>query len=230
MAARFTTFLLSIAASMSAMGAAADTAGDADRGGRIFKKCAGCHMLGEKARNRVGPVLNNIMMARAGRVADFRYSKAMIAAGEDGLHWTAETLDAFLAAPKNYVPGTKMSYRGLREAEDRADIIAYLATFSADEMAVRVDAEFTVAPEILALEGDIAYGEYLSSECTTCHQSDGENDGIPGIVGWSTDVFVTAMHAYREKHRDNPVMQLVAGRLADDEIAALALYFSSLGE
>ena len=82
--------------------------------------------------------------------------------------------------------------------------------------------------EILAIEGDLEYGEYLASECTTCHQADGGNDGIPSIVGWETDDFVTAMHAYKQKHRDNPVMQMVTGRLANDEIAALAAYFKSL--
>lgn len=91
-------------------------------------------------------------------------------------------------------------------------------------------ATFTVAPEILSLEGDIAYGEYLASECTTCHQVSGANDGIPGIVGWETEDFVIAMHAYRSKHRENPVMQMITGRLADDEIAALASYFKSLSE
>ena len=88
--------------------------------------------------------------------------------------------------------------------------------------------EFSVAAEILAIPGDLEYGEYLASECTTCHQADGGNDGIPGIVGWQTDDFVTAMHAYKEKHRDNPVMQMVTSRLANDEIAALAAYFNSL--
>ncbi|MEO9819354.1 MAG: hypothetical protein ABJF79_03265, partial [Paracoccaceae bacterium] len=58
--------------------------------------------------------------------------------------------------------------------------------------------------------------------------SNGENDGIPGIVGWETEDFVTAMHAYKGKHRDNQVMQMVTGRLANDEIAALAAYFKSL--
>jgi cytochrome c len=82
----------------------------------------------------------------------------------------------------------------------------------------------------LAIEGDFDYGEYLASECTTCHQASGGNDGIPSIIGWETEDFVTAMHAYKQKHRENPVMQLVAGRLADDEIAALAVYFKSLLE
>lgn len=94
--------------------------------------------------------------------------------------------------------------------------------------AVPSEPEFSVAAAVLAIEGDVEYGEYLASECTTCHQVNGTNDGIPSIVGWETDDFVTAMHAYKEKHRDNPVMQMVTGRLSNDEIAALAAYFKGL--
>lgn len=185
-------------------------------------------MVGPEARNRVGPPLNNIMSARAGGVAGFKYSKAMKTAADDGLHWTPETLEEFLEAPKAIIPKTKMSFRGLKSEEDRVDLIAYLATFSGGSLAAQVDEGFSVSAEILAIEGDLEYGEYLASECATCHQSDPDNDGIPGIVGWETEDFVTAMHAYREKHRENPVMQLVTGRLANDEIAALATYFKSL--
>lgn len=89
---------------------------------------------------------------------------------------------------------------------------------------------FTVASEVLAIPGDVEYGEYLASECTSCHQTNANSDGIPVIIGWEEDAFVTAMHAYREKHRDNPVMQMIAGRLGDEEIAALASYFKTIGE
>lgn len=221
-------FSLSVAASIYTMGAAAEIPGDPERGAQVYKKCSSCHMVGSEARNRVGPPLNKIMSARAGGVADFKYSKAMKAAADDGLHWTPETLDTFLEAPKAVIPKTKMSFRGLKSKEDRIDLIAYLATFSGGSRAAQVDVGFTVSSEILALEGDLEYGEYLASECTTCHQSDGDNDGIPGIIGWETEDFVTAMHAYKEKHRENPVMQMVTGRLANDEIAALAAYFKSL--
>jgi cytochrome c len=85
-----------------------------------------------------------------------------------------------------------------------------------------------VDPAILAIKGDPAYGEYLSSECTTCHQVDGSDQGIPSVTGWPTEDFVVAMHAYREKLRPHPVMQMMAGRLSDDEIAALAAYFETL--
>ena len=214
--------------SLTAAAAVADVTGDPDHGQQVFKKCATCHMVGPKARNRVGPVLNNILSARAAGVAGYRYSKAMQAAGKDGLHWTPETLDSFLENPRGTIPGTKMSFRGLTSDADRTDVIAYLATFSGAEMAAKVDAGFAVSADLLALEGDAEYGEYLSSECTTCHQADGDNDGIPGIIGWETAAFVTAMHAYKQKHRDNQVMQMLTARLGDEEIAALAAYFNGL--
>ncbi len=90
---------------------------------------------------------------------------------------------------------------------------------------------FEVSDAVLAIPGDVEYGEYLASECTSCHQTTADSDGgIPVIIGWEEAAFVTAMHAYREKHRENPVMQMIAGRLGDEEIAALASYFKTLDE
>ena len=83
-------------------------------------------------------------------------------------------------------------------------------------------------PAILALKGDPEYGEYLANECLTCHQSDGSAEGIPSITHWPEEDFVVAMHAYKRKIRPHPVMQMMAGRLNDDEIAALAAYFKDL--
>lgn len=77
--------------------------------------------------------------------------------------------------------------------------------------------------------GDRALGEYLSSECTSCHQSSGKQvGGIPAIVGHPAEQFVALMNAYRERQRDNQVMQAVAARLSSEEIAALAAYYESL--
>lgn len=224
----FKWFSLSVAASVLVTGAAAEITGDPERGRQVYKKCASCHMVGPDARKRVGPVLNRILSARAGSVPDFKYSKGLKAAGDDGLHWTPEALDTFLQDPKQMVPRTKMSFRGLKSEADRVDVIAYLATFSGGAMAAQVDGGFVVSADILALEGDVEYGEYLSSECTTCHQASGSDDGIPAIVGWETADFATAMHAYKEKNREHPVMQMVTNRLSNEEIAALAAYFKSL--
>jgi cytochrome c553 len=77
--------------------------------------------------------------------------------------------------------------------------------------------------------GDRAFGEYLSGECVTCHQTSGRSPtGIPSIVAWPDDQFIAVLKSYKEKHRDNPVMQVIAGRLSDEEMAALAAYFGSL--
>lgn len=221
------TFAALIALGFSA---SAISASDIERGKSVFKKCKACHMVGADAKKRSGPVLNNILNAKAAGSADFKYSPAMIDAAANGLHWTPENLDAYLTKPKEFLPKTKMSFRGLTAEGDRSAVIAYLSSFSGADMAVKVDEGFTVAAEVLALEGDVEYGEYLSSECVTCHKLNGDNDGIPGIVGWDTEPFVVAMHAYRAKHRENEVMQLVSGRLSDEEIAALAAYFKGLQE
>jgi cytochrome c len=76
--------------------------------------------------------------------------------------------------------------------------------------------------------GDRALGEYLSTECVTCHQLSGAYQGIPPIIGWPEDSFIGIMNEYRSKRRSNPVMETIAGRYSNEEIAALAAYFGSL--
>ena len=214
------------------LSAAAADAGDPERGAALWKKCKTCHQIGEGAENRVGPVLTDVIGRAAGAVEGFHYSKAMQAAGAGGLVWDVETLDKFLAEPKAVVDQTRMSFRGLRDAGDRADLIAFLQTNSAgDPPAAGTEdpaAEIVVDPAVLALQGDRDYGEYLSSECLTCHQATGKDDGIPSITGWPAENFVIALHAYKQKVRAHPVMQMMAGRLSDEEIAALAAYFQTL--
>jgi len=70
------------------------------------------------------------------------------------------------------------------------------------------------------------YGIYLSSECTSCHQLDGSYDGIPSITGWSEEHFVDVLKSYRSGQRSHQIMQNVARSLADEEMAALARFFS----
>ena len=79
-----------------------------------------------------------------------------------------------------------------------------------------------------ASAGDRAFGEFLSSECVTCHQLSGRYEGIPPIVGWPDATFVEVMNDYRARKRANPVMQTIASRLSDEEVAALAAYFGSI--
>lgn len=221
-------FLLTSAVAVYPLATAAESFGDAEKGAKVFRKCKACHQVGPDAKHKVGPALENIVNAPIAKGEGFKYSDALRALGADGRIWDTENLDAFLKKPKDFAKGTKMSFAGLKKEKDRANLIAFLASHTAS--AVDESPEFAVAPEVLALEGDLEYGEYLASECTTCHRADGSSEGMPVIVGWPKEDFVTAMHAYREKHRENPVMQMVSGRLSNDEIAALAAYFNSLGE
>ena len=82
------------------------------------------------------------------------------------------------------------------------------------------------APQTQA--ADPAFGEYLSGECTACHRKDGQETGIPAIIGWPEDQFIAALRSYQAKRRSNPVMQTIAARLSDAELEALAAYYGSL--
>jgi cytochrome c len=83
-------------------------------------------------------------------------------------------------------------------------------------------------PAALLQDGDPEYGEYLSGECTTCHKQSEDFDGMPVIIQWDETEFRLALHEYRLKTRDHPVMQMIAGRLSDEEIAALSAYFADV--
>lgn len=214
--------------------AAAQLAGDADRGAGFWNQCKGCHEIGPEARIRIGPPLTGIFGRRAGAIEGFKYSKSMARMGADGLAWTFETLDAYIDNPKALVSGTRMTYRGLKDAQDRADLIAFMREYS-DRPRDIPEAEPSIvypglqlADSVLELKGDPEFGEYLASECQTCHQESGGDDGIPSIIAWPEEDFVVAMHAYKQKLRPHPVMQMMAGRLTEEEIAALAAYFAML--
>lgn len=107
-------------------------AGDIDKGKKVFKKCKACHTVGENAKKKVGPILNNIFGATAGTSEGFtKYSKNMKKAGEEGLVWNTETMTEFLTKPKAMIKKTKMSFKGVKE-KDMANILAYLKSFSPD--------------------------------------------------------------------------------------------------
>jgi len=113
--------------------------GDVTKGKKVFRKCKACHMVGEKAKKRVGPILNNIMGRAAGTSEGFKYSKAMIAAGTDGLEWSNgplvwndETMTMYLKSPKKSIPKNKMAFAGLKKDADIVNVLAYLKTFSTE--------------------------------------------------------------------------------------------------
>ena len=215
-------------------GAYAENLISISRGAKIFEKCQVCHQIGEGAVNSLGPQLNDIFGRSAGDLPGVKYSKSMIQAGEKGLVWNSETLNSFIENPKRLIAKTQMSFRGLKKEDDRKNLLLYLSEFSQDGIKNKEleksskDKIHIVDPSILLIEGDLEYGEYLASECMTCHQrSDGDN-GIPAINAWPTEDFVIVMHSYKKKLRLHPVMQMIAGRLTNEEIAALAAYFNYL--
>ena len=103
------------------------SAGDAAKGEKVFKKCKACHVV-DAEKHKTGPHLVNIMGRAAGSADGYKkYSKAM---KSSGIVWNEETLDGYLEKPKAYVEGTRMIFAGLRKEEDRANVIAYLKSYS----------------------------------------------------------------------------------------------------
>ncbi len=126
--------------------AATAHAGDAEKGEKVFKKCAACHAVGEGAKNKVGPELNEIFGRTAGSLEDYKYSKAMIEAGGGGLVWDEATLTTYLTKPKDMVKGTKMAFAGLKKDDEVANVLAYLRTFSQEAAAAPAAAETGEVP------------------------------------------------------------------------------------
>ncbi|CTQ52448.1 Cytochrome c2 [Roseibium album] len=99
-------------------------------GEKVFKKCKACHAVGAGAKNKSGPQLNDLMGRMMGSVDGFKYSKAFKAAMEEGRVWNDAELAAFLAKPKAYMKGTRMSFAGIKKEKDLTAIIEFLRTTS----------------------------------------------------------------------------------------------------
>ncbi|MEM7775267.1 MAG: c-type cytochrome [Pseudomonadota bacterium] len=131
--------LIASASSLAAQG----VVGDAAKGERVFKRCATCHMVGEKAKTKIGPILNGLIGRQAGTIEGYKYSKLNKNAGEAGLVWTPEKIAAYLPEPSKFLKDflkeagkanmakgrTKMTFR-LRKKDDVAHVVAYLQQFS----------------------------------------------------------------------------------------------------
>ncbi|NJO36610.1 MAG: cytochrome c family protein, partial [Rhizobiales bacterium] len=103
--------------------------GDVAEGEKVSKKCKACHVFEEGGKNKLGPALWGVVGRDIASHEGFAYSGAL--SGLDGA-WTYDRLNEFLAAPKTYVPGTKMVFAGVKKDEDRADLLAYLRTLAAE--------------------------------------------------------------------------------------------------
>lgn len=121
---------MAASAAFGAPGLATAQEGNGDDGAEVFKKCRACHDVGPDAKNKVGPVLNDIIGRKAGTIEGFAYSEANKTAGGKGLVWTDEVLLKYLENPLTYMPGTKMAFAGLKDPQDRKDLIAYLKRYT----------------------------------------------------------------------------------------------------
>jgi cytochrome c len=106
---------------------------DIEAGKAVTRNCTSCHSFEKGGRNGVGPNLWDVVAKKKAHIDGFNYSPALAAAagrpGEDG-QWGYEQLNGFLANPRGYLTGTRMAFAGIRRAEDRANLIAYMRTLS----------------------------------------------------------------------------------------------------
>ena len=116
------------AAKQAAATPAAAGAGDPAKGKKVFNKCKACHFA-DKPKNKVGPSLLGVVGRPVAAFEGYKYSEAMKAKAADIGTWTEDKLKAFLAAPKAVVPGTKMTFAGLKKEQDILNVIAYLKSF-----------------------------------------------------------------------------------------------------
>jgi cytochrome c len=96
---------------------------DIGAGAKVFKKCASCHTVDQGGANKVGPNLYGIVGKTKAVTSDFSYSLAL--KSKSGT-WTIDDLNQWLTKPKDFAPGTKMAFAGLKKDKDRANVIAYL--------------------------------------------------------------------------------------------------------
>lgn len=122
--------LFSTIAATVFLGTTLVSAQDVENGADIFKRCRACHDVGDNAKNKVGPILNGIVGRKAGTIEGFKYSDANLKAGADGWVWTEEKMMEYLLNPRAAMPGNKMAFAGLKDEQDRKDLIAYLKQFS----------------------------------------------------------------------------------------------------
>ena len=155
---KFTNLIsLCVASVVFITGFAAMAAGDIAKGKKLAKKCTTCHTLQKGGKNRLGPNLFGIFGSSAASVKGYKYSKAM---ASSGIIWDEAAFTEFLLKPKKLVKGTKMSFAGLKNAKQRADLVAYFKSLT------------DAAPAQMAL-GNAAAGKIVAvNQCKVCHSFD----------------------------------------------------------
>jgi len=123
-----TKTLVMIAAVLAASSGGA-FAGDVAAGEQSFKKCLPCHSIGPDAKNKIGPAQNGLDGRKAGTVAGFNYSDAN---KSSGITWNEATFKEYIQAPQARIPGTKMTFAGIKDPTEADNLWAYLKQFGPD--------------------------------------------------------------------------------------------------
>lgn len=149
--------------------------GDVAAGEAAFRRCASCHTAEQGGANRVGPNLWNTVMQPITHAADFNYSAAMREFAAQEEIWTYEHLAGFIENPRGYVPGTTMAFAGIRDVQEKANLIAYLRTLSDDPAPLPEVDEAAAEEEATAPED----GEAAAEDGEAAVQEDGQTDAEP---------------------------------------------------
>ena len=134
-----------------------------DNGAAAVRKCQSCHTFGEGEAAKQGPNLYHIVGAPKAHMEGFAYSDILLQQQAEGQTWTYENLDAFLTNPRDYAPGTKMAFAGVRSPEERADILAYLQTLSSEPVPFP-EPEAAPAEEAAPADGEVTEVETIPEE------------------------------------------------------------------
>jgi cytochrome c len=139
-----------------------EAAGDPEAGARLFRTCAACHTL-EPGAHRTGPSLAGVFGRKAGTAEGFhRYSDALRSAD---LVWGEDALNGFLADPQAFLPGNRMTFRGIADAQGRADVIAYLRTATAGRAQAQAGEQggTMAVPQLLELRREVGPNNRVTS-------------------------------------------------------------------
>ncbi len=120
---------LVVAAALIAMSMGVAVAQDVQKGETSFKKCLACHAIGPGAKNKIGPELNGLDGRKAGTVPNYNYSDAN---KNSGIVWDEATFKEYIKDPRAKIPGTKMTFPGIKNEQEINDLWAYLKQFEAD--------------------------------------------------------------------------------------------------
>jgi cytochrome c len=162
-------------------------AADAAKGEQVFKKCTACHTVAKGGPNGTGPNLWGVMGSPIGKhAAGFAYSPAL--SGKGG-NWEWESMSQWIKSPRDFAPGTKMTFAGLGKAEDRANLLAYLNAQGDSPLPLPTPQAAPVSPEKAAAEAadQPAAGDMGNTQPVLTEQEAGPNriggEGAPATAG-----------------------------------------------